>query len=64
VVQALQHSDRLIPGASGLALPNTDADGAYATQLESGVLWYNSTAEARTVDGTKVPPHGIAFAPR
>jgi len=46
-----------------VTLPNTDADGVYATQLESGVLWYNSTAEARTVDGAQVPPRGIAFDP-
>ena len=62
VVQALTHSERLIPGRKGLALPNTDTDGVFPTQVEGGVLWYNSKAEARTVDGTNVPAHGIAFA--
>jgi len=63
VLQALAHPDRRLPDADGVTLPNTDADGVYATQLESGVLWYNSTAEARTVDGAQVPPRGSAFDP-
>jgi len=61
-VQALTHPERLIPGGKGVALPNTDADGVYPTQVEGGVLWYNSNAEPRTVEGTELPAHGIAFA--
>ena len=62
VVQALTHPERLIPGAKGVALPNTDADGVYPTQIEGGVLWYNSKAEPRKVDGSEVPAHGMVFA--
>lgn len=59
VVQALVHRDRLVPGASAVALPLHDTEGLYATQLTDGVLYYNATDHERPVGKLRVPAHGI-----
>ena len=60
VTEVLVHPERLIPGAQGVVLHAPEVEGIFATELNDGVLYYNSTAEPHSVGGIEVPAHGIA----
>jgi hypothetical protein len=64
LVRTLETPEKLIPGASGIALPSPEPDAIYATQFAEGVLYYSDNDQPRVIRGVTVPARGIAWEPR